>query len=274
MSPGVFAQHHDAMIHEYRSKPRYQQRDHARCYGTYTSYNDPEPLPKYDILTQRERSQQFAVRQATQSHLMSSNYTPSVSNFVGEKRAKRATALSRDHHRDGEEEKPIPQRYINEFDQMWHEDDEDNDADQYLADLTANASWRKHQPLRPMYRPTDMSYGAFPGPRRTGVIEHRPALRRENARLNAPRIPVPRRSDVREHRPALRRENARSDAPRVGEFSASAPNRPALVSRFSWDSEDLTKRTKSPTATLAQTGKSLLKLLTPKTERPSMDFSK
>jgi hypothetical protein len=245
-SSGVFGEHHDALVHGYRSKPRYQQRNHARCYGTYASYDDSVPLSTYDSPKQWECSQRSAVRQATQSHLLSSNYTPGGSGFVGNQRAKRATTLSRSHHRDGEEEKPIPQRYIDEFNQMWHNHDEDNDADQYLADLTANASWREHQPLRPMYRPTDMSYGALPGPRKSDVTEHRPALRRDNARLNAPR---------------------------VGEFSASAPVRPALVSRFSWDSEDLTKRTRSPTATLAQTGKSLLKLLTPKNEKLSMDFS-
>jgi hypothetical protein len=138
-------------------------------------------------------------------------------------------------------------RYIDEFNQMWHEDNEDNDADQYLADMTTNVSWRMHQPLRPMYRPMGMPYGALPGPHRCDGTGCRPALRRENARL---------------------------DAPHVYEFSASVPIRPALVSRFSWDSDDLTERTQSPTAALAQTGKSLLKRLTPNFERLSMEFSK
>lgn len=45
----------------------------------------------------------------------------------------------------------IPDRYLQEFNHFWYEDDEDNDADQLLADLTPNAPWRNHQPLRPMY---------------------------------------------------------------------------------------------------------------------------
>jgi hypothetical protein len=39
----------------------------------------------------------------------------------------------------------IPKKYLDEYDQRWHEDDEDNDADQYIADCTLRASWRKHE---------------------------------------------------------------------------------------------------------------------------------
>ncbi|KAH8730410.1 hypothetical protein GQ44DRAFT_768188 [Phaeosphaeriaceae sp. PMI808] len=41
----------------------------------------------------------------------------------------------------------IPQKYIDNFNRRWHEEDEDNDADQYLADCTPNASWRMHAKL-------------------------------------------------------------------------------------------------------------------------------
>jgi hypothetical protein len=41
----------------------------------------------------------------------------------------------------------IPQKYLDEFNRLWHEDDEDNDADQYLADHSHGAPWRKHVPL-------------------------------------------------------------------------------------------------------------------------------
>ncbi|KAF2267320.1 hypothetical protein CC78DRAFT_577274 [Lojkania enalia] len=40
----------------------------------------------------------------------------------------------------------IPQRYIDEFNCRWHEDDEDNDADQFIADTVRDALWRKHTP--------------------------------------------------------------------------------------------------------------------------------
>jgi hypothetical protein len=114
MLPGFSEEKYDTLVHGFRSKPRYQQREHARSHGTYTSYGGPYPVPlsTYDSLTQLERSQQFAVRQATQIHLMSSGYTAGGSNFASNEHARRGTALSRNHHGDGEEEKPIPQRTV------------------------------------------------------------------------------------------------------------------------------------------------------------------
>lgn len=44
-------------------------------------------------------------------------------------------------------EDPIPQKYLDEFNRRWHEDDEDNDADQYMADIMPNARWRRHLPI-------------------------------------------------------------------------------------------------------------------------------
>jgi hypothetical protein len=41
----------------------------------------------------------------------------------------------------------IPKKYLDEFNQRWHEDDENNDVDQYLADHIHRAPWRKHVPL-------------------------------------------------------------------------------------------------------------------------------
>ncbi|KAF2639412.1 hypothetical protein P280DRAFT_519597 [Massarina eburnea CBS 473.64] len=54
-------------------------------------------------------------------------------------------------------EEPIPQRYIAEFNRRWHEDTEEHDADQYMADMTPKAPWRKH------VSPTD-GYGVLPPP--------------------------------------------------------------------------------------------------------------
>ena len=41
----------------------------------------------------------------------------------------------------------IPKKCLDEYNQRWHEDDEDNDAGQYLADYASEASWRKHKRL-------------------------------------------------------------------------------------------------------------------------------
>jgi hypothetical protein len=61
--------------------------------------------------------------------------------------------VSSDRNDQLQEKGPIPDIYLQEFNRMWYEDDEDNDADQLLADLTPNAPWRNHLPLRPMYGP-------------------------------------------------------------------------------------------------------------------------
>jgi hypothetical protein len=42
---------------------------------------------------------------------------------------------------------PIPKKYRDEFDRWWHEDMEEHDADQYLADHMNDAPWRQHVPL-------------------------------------------------------------------------------------------------------------------------------
>jgi hypothetical protein len=42
---------------------------------------------------------------------------------------------------------PIPKQYRDEFDRWWHEDTEEHDADQYLADHVKEAPWRQHVPL-------------------------------------------------------------------------------------------------------------------------------
>jgi hypothetical protein len=42
---------------------------------------------------------------------------------------------------------PIPKKYRDEFDRWWHEDMEEHDADQYLADHMKDAPWRQHVPL-------------------------------------------------------------------------------------------------------------------------------
>ncbi|KAJ4355985.1 uncharacterized protein N0V89_004010 [Didymosphaeria variabile] len=67
-----------------------------------------------------------------------------------------APKVSSDWNCQTEREAPIPDKYLQEFNQMWYEDDEDTDADQLLADMTSNshAPWRNHLPLRPMYGPS------------------------------------------------------------------------------------------------------------------------
>jgi hypothetical protein len=63
----------------------------------------------------------------------------------------------------------IPKKYLDEFNQRWHEDDEDNDADQYLADYAPKAAWRKHEQLDrhlAYIEPSYSQYRTSKGPRR------------------------------------------------------------------------------------------------------------
>jgi hypothetical protein len=48
---------------------------------------------------------------------------------------------------DGEYDRPIPGNYLDEYNRMMYEDDMAHDADQYKADLTRGAAWRKHRSL-------------------------------------------------------------------------------------------------------------------------------
>ncbi|KAF2256872.1 hypothetical protein BU26DRAFT_558308 [Trematosphaeria pertusa] len=115
-----------------------------------------------------------------------------------------------DYRDDG---KPIPQKYIDEFNQKWHEDDEDNDADQFIADYQCDATWREHQSVyscsapRCEYEVADMT-------------RHVEDYKRSQGQ--APRA----------HRRTVRR--------------AEAEPRPDLFSKFSWDSSDDSEDSEAP----------------------------
>jgi hypothetical protein len=108
---------------------------------------------------------------------------------------------------------PIPKKYRDEFDRWWHEDMEQHDADQYLADHVKDAPWRRHVPL---------------GHNKLNVerVRARPRTKTSPVPTPAPKT-APRRVDSGYH------------SEHNGESERSAPVvRPPLpVSKFSWDSD-------------------------------------
>ena len=94
---------------------------------------------------------------------------PNENPFLNDYQESAPDSQQRDAGRDAvmpqyeEEQEPIPLKYKKEFLQKWLEYDEDNDADQFLADMTPNAPWRMHAPMRPVsvspsfFRRTDRS---------------------------------------------------------------------------------------------------------------------
>lgn len=157
--------------------------------------------------------------------------------------------------------KDIPQKYIDEFNQKWHEDDEDNDADQYLADYAGEAPWRKHAPSaypvpsqssypKPersraatyAVKRTDSGYGSINSHRRSS---ERPEISNKSEKLRRPQTSHrPKTSRLQEesyHNEQYKRSQASYGAEQArhqnGTNRPKTPS-PGLVSTFSWDAEE------------------------------------
>jgi hypothetical protein len=134
---------------EYRNLCRTQGRDRLETYFEHrgnvrTPYVAPYSAYREAGLSQGECFRVSEARSATRAALGGSFDF----HDEGHKRSLRREAeyqRSRGWIDDnGTRRHPIPKKYLNEFNRKWHEDDEDNDADQYLADHTREAPWRKH----------------------------------------------------------------------------------------------------------------------------------
>lgn len=110
----------------------------------------------------------------------------------------------------------IPQRYFDEADRMWHEWEEDNDADQYMADIMHKAPWREVHREEPA-----SDFGILPSTPRLRYkyteSEHEPSRREEEVVSPAPRFPY----NEREYEPPRHEEEIASNAPRSEEEMGS-----------------------------------------------------
>ena len=110
----------------------------------------PRQISNPHLTRTESKLQNSQLAMATRRALGSNSY-PTAYSPRDDHKAKHGTSKpfsSGDHQ--GTRHHPIPQKYLREFDRMWYEYDEDHDADQLLADLTPNGSWRAHAPLRPV----------------------------------------------------------------------------------------------------------------------------
>jgi hypothetical protein len=139
---------------EYRNLCRVQNRERLETHFDHNGDNSDlyrTPCSSYRDagLSQVERLRISEVRSATRAAL-----TPSFDFDL--------PSLKTSWNRDGEYSRsrgwceedtpraragPTPQKYQDEFNHLWHEDAEENDADQYLADHVHDAPWRRHEQL-------------------------------------------------------------------------------------------------------------------------------
>jgi hypothetical protein len=139
---------HGLPVDEYRSLRRAQDRS---CLETHFSHrgnvNTPYTVPysayRSAGLSQGERFRVSQVKSATRAALEGS-FDFDDEGYDRSRRREGEYQRSRGWIDDDVCRDPIPQKYLDEFNQKWHEDDEDNNADQYLADCSREAAWRKH----------------------------------------------------------------------------------------------------------------------------------
>lgn len=163
----------------------------------------------------------------------------------------------------------IPQNYIDEFNQKWHEYDEDNDADQLVADYAKEAKWRKHEPIH--YSIPDLKYASYevPSSKKKPRAMASPMKRTDSGYASMASIPGRHSPECKEvsyrsqrsktsHRPktSKRAENSyRSEQSRrpYTSYRAEQARRqegherprtpiPGLVSTFSWDTQEPAKK--------------------------------
>lgn len=136
----VYRRHHMGQVGPFRRPPKPDNGPYVKLAGL------PSETARRQTNDSALRKSQTA--QATRKALGPSFYP---TDYVDDGRDYTVPRLANDWYHSNEPEGPIPENYIQEFNRMWYEDDEDNDADQLLADLTHNAPWRTHLPPSPGY---------------------------------------------------------------------------------------------------------------------------
>jgi hypothetical protein len=140
---------------EYRRLQKRQQQARLNTYFSQPhlppSYTSVRPKTSYQArphLTRERRSEISEVANATRNALGSSfDFTDESYNCSQRTAAVSTlhTARTRCDDVASKGEAPIPQRYIDEFNKRWHEDDLQYERQhQYKADYTPKAAWRSH----------------------------------------------------------------------------------------------------------------------------------
>ena len=181
VSPGLPGVQHASLVHRQKMQCRYQRpkkdmrESPTSTYEAHTSTSVTYSVPRSACprLNHEQHVHRSEMRHATRQAFALSINTPDGHCVVDKKCAGCRPPIRGCHWGHCDEGERIPQKYIDEFNQKWHEYDEDNDADQYIADMMANAPWRKHQPIRPMYT----ADGEFSLPHRKHQVDQEPRQR-------------------------------------------------------------------------------------------------
>lgn len=131
-----------------RAQDRARLEQHFEHRGN-SSVSKPAPLSSYRDrgLSQSERHRISQIKSATRAALGPSfNFIDEASYCLLDHTDEYQRSRGWTDQINGAAQGVIPQDYIYEFNRYWHEDDEDNDADQYIADYQKEAPWRKHAP--------------------------------------------------------------------------------------------------------------------------------
>lgn len=134
---------------EYRALRKLQQRNrleehfaHNGSSKTRISPQTPKPADGHSISNRVHASDvKYTTRKALGANF---DFTDG-----GYERARAATEARRTvgQKEQGKHEKAIPQKYIDEFNKKWQEDDERYESDLWKAYCTDNAAWRKHEAM-------------------------------------------------------------------------------------------------------------------------------
>ncbi|KAF1836821.1 hypothetical protein BDW02DRAFT_492598 [Decorospora gaudefroyi] len=159
---------------EYKVLQERQQRAHLEAHfaqpALAPSHTSVRPKTSYQEanLPQDRRAHISEIKNATRDALGSSFDFTDDSYDRGQSSSGTRRATTQYSY-----EEPIPQRYIDEFNKKWHEDDLKYEH-QYRADCTHNAGWRTHQNMYVDIKPLPRHESA---PRYANVYEPRPLTR-------------------------------------------------------------------------------------------------
>jgi hypothetical protein len=246
-SAGLPSEQHAALVNQQKAERLHQRHANEKRGVPRTSTRAPltEPRPSRTNLTPAHNLHRAAVRSATRKALRTHLDDSLESSYNGSIRAGRENTPHGSHWDYRGEAQPIPQKYIDEFNKKWHEDDEDNEADQYMADV-ANAPWRIHQPVRPIYT----TEGTFRVPEKKRRVDGGRRVDQKQRMNQGP---------CQEHK---MHSSEPSPSPERSERyqNVTPSSHVALVSRFSIDSDFAPKL--SPMARIAKRSGALIQSLT------------
>jgi hypothetical protein len=176
---------------EFRRLHKRQQHEYLNAYFEQPhlppAYTSIRPQTSYQTArSTRERRVEISELANATRHVLGSSFdfTDESYNRIQRSTAveRLVTARSRRNADRAEREDPIPQRYIDEFNKRWHEDDLVYERwHQYRADYTHSAEWRSHAGMYVDVKPLPLPrWERAVGNEQTHLYEPKPLTRAVN----------------------------------------------------------------------------------------------